>query len=58
MDSLRQTVAKVALSNMGFIPLVGSILRLWRGPSLNHHALRHHCERKRISAIIRVETTT
>ena len=22
MDSLRQTVAKVALSNMGFIPLV------------------------------------
>ena len=24
----------------------------------NHHALRHHCERKRISAIIRVETTT
>lgn len=26
--------------------------------SLNHHALRHHCERKRISAIIRVETTT
>ena len=25
---------------------------------LNHHALRHHCERKRISAIIRVETTT
>ena len=27
-------------------------------PSLNHHALRHHCERKRISAIIRVETTT
>ena len=34
MDSLRQTVAKVALSNMGFIPLVGSILRLWRGPSL------------------------
>ena len=27
-------------------------------PSPNHHALRHHCERKRISAIIRVETTT
>ena len=26
--------------------------------SPNHHALRHHCERKRISAIIRVETTT
>lgn len=24
MDSLRQTVAKVALFNMGFIPLVGS----------------------------------
>ena len=34
MDSLRQTVAKVALSDMDFIPLVGSILRLWRGPSL------------------------
>lgn len=33
-------------------------LRLRRAPSLNHHALRHHCERKRISAIIRVETTT
>lgn len=30
MDSLRQTVAKVALSNMGFIPLVGSILHLSR----------------------------
>ena len=41
-----------------FTPLRGSILRLWRAPSLNHHALRHHCERKRISAIIRVETTT
>ena len=27
-------------------------------PSPNHHALRRHCERKRISAIIRVETTT
>ena len=26
--------------------------------SPNHHALRRHCERKRISAIIRVETTT
>ena len=37
MDSLRQTVAKVALSNMGFILLVGSILRLWRGTSLRKH---------------------
>ena len=26
--------------------------------TLNHHALRHHCKRKRISAIIGVETTT
>ena len=63
--ALLQGPTRGGLSHMDFYTAAAScaysrrsILRLWRGPSPNHHALRHHCERKRFSAIIRVETTT
>ena len=46
-DRLKYAVNESTLSTADAVP-----------PSPNHHALRHHCERKRISAIIRVETTT
>ena len=63
---LPQTITEKYIKNMNwrdFELFVAKVLT-WNDyntivtPPSKYHALRRHCERKRISAIIRVETTT